>query len=287
MASVEIFARTEVGNTRERNEDTFLVLDLSADAAGLRPEQRVVDLGPPGLVLAVCDGMGGAAAGDVAAQMAASGLENVARAAAPLHEPEQIEAMLVHAVASTNREISAYAQADPSRHGMGTTMTACVLSGPTLCISQIGDSRAYLRRGRRLQQLTTDQSVVGKLVASGQLTPEQARTYDQRNVLLQALGVQPVVSPELVRAQVMAGDVLLLCSDGLCGPLTDPEIVELMLKYQDPLRCCRALTEAACARGGPDNVTVVLARFVGEGLPVPSGPSPIVVSRREVTAGND
>ncbi len=283
MARIELFARTEVGCARERNEDAFLVVDLGAPESGLRPEQRVVELAPPGTVIAVCDGMGGAAAGDIASEMAVEGLERAARAGAPFTSVEQAETTLVRAVRQVNETIMDYAGERPERRGMGTTITAALVVENQLVVVHVGDSRAYLRRGRALKQLTFDQSVVGQLIASGELTPEQARTYEQRNVLLQALGVQPVVRPELLNVEVMAGDVFMLCSDGLTGPLTDPEILDIMLRYEDPVRCCRALTEAACVGGGPDNVTVALARFIGEPLVVPTGPTPIRFTRRETT----
>jgi protein phosphatase len=120
------------------------------------------------------------------------------------------------------------------------------------------------------------------VVAAGQLTPEQARSYDQRNVLLQALGVQSTVGPDVVVVSIRAGDVLLLCSDGLTGPLPDEAILDLMVRYEDPMRCCRSLTEAACAAGGPDNIAVAIARFTGEGLAVPRADEPVTAPRRTV-----
>jgi protein phosphatase len=167
---------------------------------------------------------------------------------------------------------------------MGTTMTAAMVLGAQVVIVQVGDSRAYLRRGRVLQQLTMDQNVVGQMVAAGKLRPEDARNYKQRNVLLEAIGVQERVGPDLVRVTVRAGDVLMLCSDGLTGPVPDRQVLELMLRHEDPVGCCRALTEAACAAGGPDNVTVAVGRFLGEGLPAPYDHEPIEFSRRAAVA---
>jgi len=283
MAMIEIFARVEPGCLRDRNEDAFLVLDLATGARGIHPESRVRPLGPPGTLVAVCDGMGGAAAGDVAAHMALDGLSQVLQARAPFAAVEQAESALLQAVVDANRSIADYAAASPERHGMGTTMTAALILGTEVVIIQVGDSRAYLRRGRWLQPLTVDQNVVGQMVAAGQLTPEQGRTYDQRNVLLQALGVQASVAPDLVVVSIRAGDVLLLCSDGLTGPLPDEAILDLMVRYEDPMRCCRSLTEAACAAGGPDNIAVAIARFTGEDLPAPRGNEPIVAPRRTLT----
>jgi serine/threonine protein phosphatase PrpC len=283
MARIEIFARTEVGCARERNEDAFTVIDLATGEGGLRPQQRVRELRPPGTMVAVCDGMGGAAAGDVASRMAIDALQRVARSR-PVGQPSDAEQMLLAGVGEANRSIGEFTRRHPDKRGMGTTLTAAVIMGMELVIVQVGDSRAYLRRGRLLQQLTMDQNVVGQMVAAGKLRPEDARNFKQRNVLLEAVGVQERVGPDVVRANVRAGDVMLLCSDGLCGPLTDRQILDHMLRHEDPVRCCRALTEAACAAGGPDNVTAAIVRFIGSDLPLPQGREGIEFERRPAVA---
>ncbi len=279
MAQVEVFARTEVGCVRKRNEDHFVVANLASRELGLQPSARVQPLTLAGTLIAVCDGMGGAAAGDVASNIAAETLATLLQTRSPFADMAAAEQAMQAAVTAVNNAIRGAAADDPMRHGMGTTMTAALALGAQLLIGHVGDSRAYLRRGRSLTQLTTDHSIVGQLIAAGRLQPEQARNYEHRNVLLQALGVQPRVGPEIVHAQLRAGDVLLLCSDGLTGPLADDMILELMLRYQDPVRCCRALTEAACAAGGPDNVTVAIARFTGDGLELPQGREEVAVVR--------
>jgi PPM family protein phosphatase len=283
MARIEIFARTEVGCARERNEDAFTVLDLASGDGGLRSHQRVRELQPPGTLVAVCDGMGGAAAGDVASRMAIEALQRVARSR-PIGQPADAEQMLLAGVGEANRSIGEFTRRHPDKRGMGTTLTAAVAMGTELVVVQVGDSRAYLRRGRMLQQLTMDQNVVGQMVAAGKLRPEDARNFKQRNVLLEAVGVQERVGPDVVRAMVRAGDVLLLCTDGLCGPLTDRQILDHMLRHDDPVRCCRALTEAACAAGGPDNVTAAIVRFIGSDLPLPQGREGIEFERRAAVA---
>lgn len=264
MLRFEVFARTEVGCARERNEDSFLVLNLGTGETGLLPDARVQPLGSPGTVIGVCDGMGGAAAGDLASKLALQALDAVMRANAPIGTIEAAEHALLQAVTAANRAILDHAKAHPEKRGMGTTMTAAILFDSELVIVQVGDSRAYLRRGHTLQQLTMDQNVVGQMIATGRIAPDQARNVKQRNMLLEAIGVQEKVGPDLVRVRVVPGDVLMLCSDGLTGPLEDRRLLELMLQHQDPVRTCRALTEAACAAGGPDNVTVTIARFLGE-----------------------
>lgn len=283
MARLEMFARTEVGCVRERNEDAFVVIDLAAGTSGLRPEQRVRDLRPAGTLLAVCDGMGGAAAGDLASRMAIEAIEGAAQRH-PVGNIADAERMLLAAVTSANQAIAKLTRRHPDKRGMGTTMTAAVVLGTEVVIVQVGDSRAYLRRGRMLQQLTMDQNVVGQMVAAGKLRPEDARNFKQRNVLLEAIGVQEKVGPDVVTLSVKAGDVLMLCSDGLTGPLADRQVLDQMLRHEDPVRCCRALTESACAAGGPDNVTVAIARFIGSDLPLPQAREQIHFDRRAAVA---
>jgi serine/threonine protein phosphatase PrpC len=283
VARVELFARTEIGCVRERNEDAFVVANVATGERGLRPGTTMQELGVGVTLIGVCDGMGGAAAGDIASKIGAETLYDSMMASSPLADAASVQEALLSAIAAANRAILEYARSHPGKRGMGTTMTAALVFGHDLYLMHVGDSRAYLRRGRALTQLTTDHSIVGQMIASGQLTPEQGRSYEHRNVLLQALGVQPVIQPELVHVPLRAGDVLLMCSDGLTGPLEDSRILELMLKYQDPVRCCRALTEAACAAGGPDNVTVAVGRFVGEGLQIPQGREPVSARRASHT----
>jgi protein phosphatase len=285
VAQIEIFARTEVGCVRARNEDRFLVINLATGDRSLQPRSRVHALGPQGTLLAVCDGMGGAAGGDVASALAASALADEIRPHAPFASMDAAEIALLDGVRRANQRILDEGARDATLRGMGTTVTAALLFGAELAIVHVGDSRAYLRRGRNLHQLTTDHSVVGQMVAAGRITSEEARKLENRNVLLQALGVMQKVGPELVRTTLRAGDVLLLCSDGLTTPLPDGDILELLLRHEDPMRCCRVLTEAACAAGGPDNITVVIARFTGDGLEIPQGREPVELSRRQVTVG--
>ncbi len=283
MGHVQLFARTEIGCVRERNEDSFVVANISTGVRGLRAGTTAQDLRTDIALLGVCDGMGGAAAGDLASQIGTESLYDILMAATALREASSIQEALLSAVGGANRAIAEYARTHPGKRGMGTTMTGSLIHGDEIHIIHIGDSRAYLRRGRTLTQLTTDHSIVGQMIASGQLTPEQARSYEHRNVLLQALGVQAVIQPELVTVNFCAGDVLLMCSDGLTGPLEDDRILALMLKHPDPMRCCRALTEAACAAGGPDNVTAGVAAFLGDGLRICGPNEPVQVRRASHT----
>ncbi len=285
MAQIEIFARTEVGCVRSRNEDRFLVINLGNGDRSLQPHSRIHGLGPKGTLLAVCDGMGGAAGGDIASGLAVDALATALQSSSPFTSMTGVQDALIEGTRQANTKILEIAGGDPTLRGMGTTVTAALLHGPELALVHVGDSRAYLRRGRALHQLTTDHSVVGQMVAAGRISGEEARQLENRNVLLQALGVMERIGPELVTTTLRAGDILLLCSDGLNTPLSDEEILDLLLRYEDPMRCCRALTEAACAAGGPDNVTVIVARFTGDGLEIPRGREPVNLNRRQVTIG--
>jgi PPM family protein phosphatase len=284
MMHFEVFARTEVGCARERNEDSFLVLDLGTGESSLMPGVRNRSLSPPGTVVAVCDGMGGAAAGDLASKMALENLDRVMRSRAPIHDVPSAEHALLEAVTTSNRVINEFARNNPDKRGMGTTMTAAALFGPDVVIVQVGDSRAYLRRGQQFKQLTMDQNVVGQMIASGRISPDEARNVRQRNMLLEAIGVQEKVGPDLIRARLQPGDTMLLCSDGLTGPLDDRSIFQLLDAHEDPVRACRALTEAACAAGGPDNVTVAILRFVGSMGELGDETEPVTHDRRPAVA---
>ena len=256
MAQLEVFARTEVGCARERNEDAFLILHLATGQSGIGPQQRVCDLRIPGTLLAICDGMGGAAAGDVASRMAIEAIEKVARTHG-VGSIDDAESLLLASVTEANRAIGEFTRRHKDKRGMGTTFTAALALGPELVIAQVGDSRAYLKRGRVLQQLTMDQNVVGQMIAAGKLRPEDARNFKQRNVLLEAIGVQERVGPDIVRVRVRAGDTLMLCSDGLTACIGDQEIADTLSVGAKPEAVNRQFIAAALEAGAPDNVSVI------------------------------
>ncbi len=284
MARIEMFARTEVGCIRKRNEDSFVVANLKTRERGLWPEQRVREIDAGGTLLGVCDGMGGAAAGDVASGLAVDALYNTLVDHSPFASLEAVQQGMLAGVTLANKSIFEFASQDPTRHGMGTTMTAGIVYGPELALVHVGDSRAYLVRANALTQLTTDHSIVGQLIAAGRMTREQARSFEQRNVLLQALGVQPRVGPELVNLMLCDGDLLLFCSDGLTGPIPEEMLLDHLLSYHDPLQICRVLTEAASAAGGPDNITAVVARVIGRDLRKPVPGEPVRLERSQASA---
>jgi hypothetical protein len=153
---------------------------------------------------------------------------------------------------------------------MGTTCTVAALNDSTLVVAQIGDSRCYVMRQGRLAQVTKDQSLAWQLIEAGAMTPEEAKAFEHANIILQALGVQDQVEVVLSQVELRQGDVILLCSDGLHGPVGDEEIVDVLTHERDLKRAGQALIQKALDRDGPDNVTVVLARFGGPALPAPA-----------------
>jgi protein phosphatase len=265
---VQLFARTDVGQVREHNEDNFLVADLTRRSRGLLEANRATVIGQQGAVFAVCDGMGGAAAGEIASQLAVDiiyerlvdGLGDRAV------KRDDLARRLVRAVEAAGLRIFHEAKADRSRRGMGTTVTAAALVDEVLFFAQVGDSRGYILRGDTLVQLTRDQSLVNQLIEAGQLTEEEAETFEHNNIILQALGTSDTVQVDLTFAEVRRGDILLLCSDGLSGMVRFEDIRETLRSGVEPLDICKALTERANQAGGHDNITVIIVQFDGAGL---------------------
>ncbi|HUG40045.1 MAG TPA: protein phosphatase 2C domain-containing protein [Longimicrobiales bacterium] len=282
--AVRVVGRTHTGRRRAENQDSFLVAELTAggepvyrlDSKELHPGDPPVGaftLGPAGLLLLVADGMGGAAAGGVASELATSYMhEELIRRWIPERDrsPVRFAGALRAAVEWANARVHERAQQHLELHGMGTTMTAAGVLGDVLYVAQVGDSRAYLVREGVAAQLTTDQSVVQQMIAAGLLSPEEAEKSQHRHVILQALGIADHVQVDVTYQQLRRDDVAVLCSDGLSGLVKDTEIAAAVNDgREDPTRATAQLIELALERGAPDNVTVVLAVFEGEGLQVP------------------
>jgi protein phosphatase len=286
-ARVRVFARTDVGRTREHNEDAYLVADLAEalpiafEGGGAAPHEFDA---AGGALFLVADGLGGAAAGEVASHLATHAALEAFRAALPdaAAEPTRFATALRDAVLAANASIHRTAAERPDLRGMGTTLTAAALLGPALYLAQVGDSRAYLVRDGAAHQLTKDQSLVQRLVDAGELTPEQAETSARRNIILQALGADTSVKVDVTRQALRRGDLLLLCSDGLSGQVRAAEIAGHAASAPDVDAFCDALVDHANDTGGPDNITVVAARFAGEALP-DAGSEENVVGRHTFT----
>ncbi len=280
---VEVFGRTDVGLVREHNEDNFLVADLTEGNRSIRPEVRNHRLGPKGSIFAVCDGMGGAAAGEVASQIAVDTIYDMMQLGAAATNEEALAQNLEKAICEAGRRILTAAKLNRSQRGMGTTVTAATLIGPRLLIGQVGDSRAYILRGDRLVQVTKDQSLVQQLIDAKQMTEEEAKTFDKNNIILQALGTAEEVHVDITTVLLKKGDRLVMCSDGLSGVVDNDAIRDVLLEIPSAMEACRVLTERACQGGGHDNITAIVAVFDGESLasPPPNGaPDPELVYTR-------
>jgi protein phosphatase len=230
-----------------------------------------------GALYLVADGMGGAAAGELASEMAAQAIHEH-MVDAWRNDPVPTEDRFAHhlkaAVERANSLLHAYAMEHSEVRGMGTTATVAGVHGDRLYIAQIGDSRGYLVRGDLARQLTRDQSLTQRLVEVGELTEEEAEASERRNIILQALGPDSDVRVDLSWQSLQQGDVLIICSDGLSTMVRRDEIAEAVRTEPDIERLCSTLVSMANARGGPDNITVVAVRFEGDGLPSASDVEP-------------
>src|SRR6266508_903090 len=224
---VQVFAKTDLGKTRDHNEDRFLVADLTRGEASLQAAIRSHEVGERGSLFIVADGMGGAAAGELASEMATETIYGqMVRSwgQEPEATPQRFAYRLKEAVEVANGHIHSYAKAHPEVRGMGTTTTAVGLLGDQFYLTQVGDSRAYLIRDGQAHQLTKDQSLMQRLVEAGELTEEEAAQSERRNIILQALGPDPKIKVDLTHQELRRGDLLVLCSDGLSGQVKKEEI---------------------------------------------------------------
>jgi PPM family protein phosphatase len=264
------YAITDRGRTRDHNEDTFLAADLATPDAVRSTRHQSYDIGEQGVIFLVADGMGGAAAGEVASEMAAKSIHrymlDVWRTD-PEFTPDRFAERLKGAVELANVEIHNYAREHAELRGMGTTATVAGVWRDRVYLAQIGDSRAYLVRQGEARQLTRDQSLTQRLVEVGELTEEQAEASERRNIILQALGPDALVKVDLSWQSLQQQDVLIICSDGLSTVVRRDDISQVVRESPDIETVCRTLVDLANERGGPDNITVVVVRFDGDGLP--------------------
>jgi protein phosphatase len=213
--------------------------------------------------------MGGAAAGEIASQLAVDILYERMVDGLTDERPftrDELARRLVRAIESAGLRIFQEAKLDRSRRGMGTTVTAAALLDDHLFFAQVGDSRGYLLREGNLVQLTRDQSLVNQLIEAGQLTEEEAETFEHNNIILQALGTADTVQVDLTYVELRKGDIVMLCSDGLSGMVRFDEIREVLRTTTEPIEVCKQLIDRANQAGGHDNITVIVAHFDGEGL---------------------
>ena len=267
--SLRLAGMSDVGITRDHNEDSFAFLDLSSGQTHADVSDGTIDVGLRGVVLVVADGMGGAAAGEIASEMAVEAVLDTFRAQwmqGVGRDTDTFVETIRDAADTANHRIFAYAGAHPEHAGMGTTATIAGLLGNSLYLAQVGDSRAYIVRDGTAQQITKDQSLMQQLIEAGEMTPDQAEVSERRNIILQALGPDSTVRPDFTQQPLARGDTLVLCSDGLSGLVRAPEIARTATEEQDVRSICKRLIDRANQLGGPDNITVIAARFDGDAL---------------------
>ena len=266
MLELAVAAGTDVGAVREHNEDHFLVGNLDTGT--------LVDIAAPwtaqaerGVLLVVCDGMGGVEGGEVASELAAQVIWREMKATPATRDPEVFARLLRRATRVANHEVHAMSRREPGLRGMGTTVSAAGVVGNRLVVATVGDSRAYILRNGVLVQITRDQSLQSALLAAGHDPYEAERAG---SAILQALGVGADVEPSLSIIDVRRGDRVLLCSDGLHGLVGDPALALLMSEPHTVEQAVALLVTAARAAGGTDNITAIVADLGGERLPVPT-----------------
>ena len=232
---------TDRGTVRPQNQDGFY-LDV--------PSARLA-------IGVVCDGMGGARAGNIASQMA---VETFVDTLQSLQEGEELPPgqVLEQAAEAANRTVYHRAMIETECRGMGTTLVAALVAEGTAYVLNIGDSRCYHISGEGIRRVTRDHSVVEDMVARGDITPEEARTHPRKNLITRALGSEDRVRADLYEQALLPGDFLLLCSDGLSNMVTDQELLYEVLYGGAPEDCCQRLVDMTLSRGAPDNVTAVL-----------------------------
>ena len=233
-------AGTHVGLIRPQNEDSYLCAHP---------------------VYAVADGLGGHAAGEVASALVVERLGELTFDEDTTADAAQQE--LAEAVRDANRTIHRSAAQDPQHAGMGTTVTAAVAVGATLCFAHVGDSRGYMLRGGELSQITEDHTPVQRAVRAGVISAEEAQHHPSRHVLAQAVGLDVDVEVDTPRVDLRAGDRVVLCTDGMTDPIPDVDIPGVIGDADTPDAAVKALIDAALQRGGPDNVTVVVLDATG------------------------
>lgn len=244
--ALTVSQRTDRGHVRPRNEDALAYHSLSDDGGRA--------------LLVVADGMGGHSSGDIASDIAVRACCNAVQARITLGDPPM--ATVREAVEVANRAVLQAQVDSPSNGGMGTTLTSVLIWDGRVYVGHCGDSRAYLISRGEAVQLTSDHSVVGELVKGGQISQDEAMVHPQRNLLTQALGMREELSVEAVEAVWQPGDILLLCTDGLTNMVRTTELQQEIARGEFDVVADR-LIDLANSRGGPDNITVLAARWEG------------------------
>jgi protein phosphatase len=246
-------ARSEKGRARAQNQDSFALIEM--DSEGL-------------FFLACADGIGGQIAGDIASSLAVSRLvEHVQKASSTGELFMSLSAAMAQGFSEANRAVLEQAELIDGRVGMGTTLTAAVVWGSRVCLGHVGDTRAYLLHNSRLEQVTSDHSLVGELFRKGDITEDEAMRHPQRNVITRALGAFDQVAVDISERDFECGFAVVLCSDGVTGYVRSDEIMHIIGSGGAAQQCAEEIVQRALERGTPDDATcvVLLARKIAEG----------------------
>ena len=248
---IRIAALTDVGMVRDHNEDAVMVVDYVRDSL-VEPDQNHLCV--------VCDGMGGAEAGEVAAAIAVKTIREYVETRLASAETVDPGKLMSAALEEANSKILEYVGSHPESRGMGSTGVTALVTQNGAAVAWVGDSRGYLLESGELRQVTKDHSLVQRLIDIGQITPEQARTHEHKNVITRSLGARQSgpAGAEAVAVRLKRGDQLLLCSDGLTTHVEDKDVAAILRRHRDPYDAARELIAAANAGGGTDNITVIV-----------------------------
>ena len=242
---MRLWGMSDVGAVRAQNQDAFY------HSAGDEPCPFAL----------VCDGMGGALAGNVASTMAVESIRETLSAALSAPVRPEVEPLLTRAVDRANELICYRSEVDPDCRGMGTTLVAAVVEPELVRLANVGDSRAYHINAQGIRQVTRDHSVVEDMVERGEITHEQARSHPRKNLITRALGAEAAVQADFYTVPRVEGEMILLCSDGLSNVVADQEILFELIHGGPPEEGCARLVNLALSRGAPDNVTAVLIQL--------------------------
>ena len=260
--AIDIAACTDVGLVRKNNEDSYITVDLLAGQSlgdlfkGERTTQNL------SILLAVSDGMGGKLAGEVASDLTVNTLKDQLLRSKKLPPYER----LVQAVEEANYQVHQEGLR-PEFRGMGATLTAVLVENDTAYVAEVGDSRAYLIREGRIKQVTTDQSLIEVMLSRGLISPIDAQKSSNKGILLQAIGSKEDLQVAVTSFPLQSNDYLLLCSDGLSNKVKGSELLQFITQRGMAQPACQDMIVAARHRGGEDNITALVARFNGSGLP--------------------
>jgi protein phosphatase len=258
---IRIGSKIDVGKVRDHQEDDMLIAPDALNSVWEHDIRQYYDINEKLTLLAIADGMGGMNAGEVASAIAISSLQSFFSKLEPAAcHPQNLPDLLTNAIEQAHQEILSRGGSSPDEAGMGATIVAVALHQGFATVSWVGDSRGYLKRnGEPLRQLTKDHSLVQDLIDKGALSKAQAAFHPQRNVILQSLGSHRALSPDVIQIKVHEEDILLLCSDGLNGMISDSEIEEILALSNEPQQCAANLLKAALIAGGHDNISVIVA----------------------------